>query len=261
MNRSAFSLVIITFIILTTSIPAQCMGYDARSFNDEGVALTLNGTYDRAIAKYDLALVSNPDSLVALENKAAAQFLLGDYDGAIITYDHILKLQPESPLILTKKGIALEKKGDYGAAIETYDRALMYLTKYISNIPLNETSELNGSTSTTSIIEELGVDESMILYHKAKSLEGLGRNEEAIQLYEQFIEIQLEHSTTLYEKGLNFAEDFKSEQAIALYDEALQADPDNTTIWYSRGQAYDSLGLYEEAIVSYDKVIEFGPTM
>ena len=83
-----------------------------------------DGTYARALAKYDEALTINPGSLYALRGKARTLLKLGRLQEALIAFDTAIAAQPDFAPSYANRGILHDRMGHYRKAIADYERAL-----------------------------------------------------------------------------------------------------------------------------------------
>ena len=59
----------------------------------------------------------------------------------------------------------------------------------------------------------------------------------------------------LQRKGLCLEKLGRDEEALQCYDEVLAYNPGNSEAWYSKGYLLNKTGKYDEAIVCYDKAL------
>jgi len=139
---------------------------------------------------------------------------------------------------------------------------------------------------------ELQVPEERVATSTAAAAEQAGLNKEAIEAYQQLLEINSDVNNyrflaSLYkregdrEKALAtldkaakefpesadividqlnfFIEEGKLDQAIDKIDKAIELQPENDMLYFIKGNAYDKSGDVESAIVQYEKAIEINP--
>ncbi|HML26618.1 MAG TPA: tetratricopeptide repeat protein, partial [Methanomethylovorans sp.] len=122
------------------------MGYEARSFNDQGLEMSRNGSYTEALKLFDQALELDPQSIEILENKAETQYLMGNPQAALDSYEAILDRKSNSSEILYKKGIMLEALGRYNESLIIYETSLEeFDVQYSQSSGQSETFSSNDS--------------------------------------------------------------------------------------------------------------------
>ena len=97
------------------------------------------------------------------------------------------------------------------------------------------------------------------LCNKGALLSNLGKQEEAIKLYDQALEINPDNHDSLRNKGISLSNLGKQEEAIKLYDQALEINPDDHDSLRNKGVSLSKLGKQEEAIKLYDQALEIKP--
>ena len=100
------------------------------------------------------------------------------------------------------------------------------------------------------------------------------RYQEAIEHYDQSIEINPQHAIAYYNRGLaksaleqyhDAIADFDQtirinhHDALSDFDRAIRINPQNAMAYYSRGLAKHALGQYHEAIADFDQAIRIHP--
>ncbi|RZL44806.1 MAG: tetratricopeptide repeat protein [Pedobacter sp.] len=140
---------------------------EAEKLVDEGITLHDKGEYEKAIEKYNLALAADKDNLFAYAEIAYSLFAQKKYDEAIAT---------------SEKAFKIHKTGDelktlyvtYGNSLDMVDRAIESINAYDKGI-------------------KLFPDYQMFYYNKAVTLNGLKRNDEAMQSLQQALKLNPNH--------------------------------------------------------------------
>ena len=101
-------------------------------------------------------------------------------------------------------------------------------------------------------------------YHSAwskrgKTLDQLGRTEEAIASFDQALKIKPDFHFAWNNRGEVLDQLGRTEEAIASFDQALKVKPDYHSAWNNRGVTLVRLGRTEEAIASYDQALKVKP--
>ncbi|OYT53347.1 MAG: hypothetical protein B6U72_06250, partial [Candidatus Altiarchaeales archaeon ex4484_2] len=82
------------------------------------------------------------------------------------------------------------------------------------------------------------------------------RYDEALEKYDELLELEPESVTALNNKGIALRGLHKYEEALEVYDTALTLEPDDTRVLYNKADVLTDLGRYSEAIGLLDKVLE-----
>ena len=83
---------------------------------------------------------------------------------------------------------------------------------------------------------------------KGIALKLLGRNEEAIVVFERAIEFKPGNAEAWNHKGITLYELGHNEEAIAAYEKALAVNPKFAEVWYNKGNGF-KLHPYSKRIV------------
>lgn len=75
---------------------------------------------------------------------------------------------------------------------------------------------------------------------------------EAVQIFDQLLEINPTQATALNAKGVALFQQGKIEEAIPVFDLAIQADSSNYKPWFNRGNAKMELGNFKEALADFN---------
>jgi tetratricopeptide (TPR) repeat protein/predicted Ser/Thr protein kinase len=94
---------------------------------------------------------------------------------------------------------------------------------------------------------------------QGKTLYKLKKYKEALTAYDQAIQIQPDYFEAWSGRGFVLANLQRYQEAIASFDKALQLNNQNSEVWNARGEALSNLNQYDQAIKSYEKAIEFKP--
>ncbi|MGB6299703.1 MAG: CHAT domain-containing protein, partial [Rivularia sp. (in: cyanobacteria)] len=88
------------------------------------------------------------------------------------------------------------------------------------------------------------------------ALDGLGRNEDAVDCYDKAIEIKPDYYDAWFYRGYALRNLERYEDAVASYDKAIEIKPHNYRAWNNRGAILcDKLQQYKNAIASFDEVL------
>ncbi|MDM8519703.1 tetratricopeptide repeat protein [Anaerolineales bacterium HSG6] len=99
---------------------------------------------------------------------------------------------------------------------------------------------------------ELSAEE---LYGQGEAAYDAGNFSEAIELFDQAIELDDEFANAYNNRGLSYYELGESNQALADFNQAIKLAGDDSTPYNNRGIVYDDLGNYDQALTDYDQAI------
>jgi len=94
---------------------------------------------------------------------------------------------------------------------------------------------------------------------KAEALEKLDRYEEAIELYDQVLELNPEDAPTLHKKGRALGKTGLEEEALEYYNRYSEYFPDRPESFRSIGDLHKTMGNFVEAKAFYDKTLLLDP--
>lgn len=93
------------------------------AFNNQGIAYSQEGEYDRAIQDFDEARL-NPSYAPAFNNRGSAYADKGDHDHAIQDFNQAIRLNPRDADAFKNRGIAYRRSWEYDRAIRDYGEAI-----------------------------------------------------------------------------------------------------------------------------------------
>ncbi|MEA5569658.1 tetratricopeptide repeat protein [Calothrix sp. UHCC 0171] len=106
------------------------------------------------------------------------------------------------------------------------------------------------------ILDAINSTNSAALYKQANTLYDLQRYEDALNTYEQALEIRDDYADAWNGKGKALYELKKYQDALVAYDKSIQLQPGLFLAWRGRGFTLAKLERYQEAISSYNKALE-----
>ena len=105
----------------TVSTPDLSQAYSMR-----GLAFSLQQKFDLAMADYDMAIKLEPNSAVALNNRAWTLWRSGAPEKGLADAERSLAVEPNSPHALDTRAHILQAMGQYARALRDYERAMLY---------------------------------------------------------------------------------------------------------------------------------------
>ena len=124
---------------------------------------------------------------------------------------------------------------------------------------LRRKPELKNNNISNNINKIKEEKELELLLKQADFLRDLKQYQEAMDLYNQIIQLNPNYSNAYFNRGVAYDDLKEYKKAIADYTKAIELDPNYTYAYYNRGVAYYHLKEYENAILDYTKAIKLDP--
>ena len=163
---------------------------------DEANQLFLKKKFNDAIVKYEIILQSQPDNLIALNNKGYTFSKLRKYSEALSCYDKSLEKNPIDKTVLINKISLFRKIGELDKALEICDRLLK-----------NNTNE------------------TLVLYHKLRILKKLNRFLESNVICKKLLNVYPENGDVLFDMACNFLNMNDNENFLLSLQKAVNIIP------------------------------------
>ena len=96
-------------------------------------------------------------------------------------------------------------------------------------------------------------------FGEGKVLQKTGRYEEAVQAYEQAIQLDSSFAAAYQGRGAALFHLKHYEEALQAYEQAMSLDPGFALAFYSKGVTLEKLKRYEEALQAYEQLIRLAP--
>ena len=116
-----------------------------------------------------------------------------------------------------------------------------------------------GATASLFILNSINTANAGDLYKKANTFYELQRYQEALNNYQQAIEIKPEYAQAWNGQAKALYELDSHQEALSAYDKAIELEPNYLDSWKGRGFALNKLKRYQEAIYSFDKALKLQP--
>ena len=109
------------------------------------------------------------------------------------------------------------------------------------------------------IANEKNYEIASVLFYQGFALYNKGEYKEAIEKYDEAIELNPNYAGFYNNRGLAKSELGQHQEAISDLNKAIELNPIFSEAYSNRGLAKDNLGQHQEAIVDYDKAIVLEP--
>lgn len=97
---------------------------------DHGLALYRDGRYEAATLAFDNAILENPNSVAAWNNRGGARLHMGHHVGALGDYTKAIELAPADPELYFNRAHAYLALGNYDFAVQDLNRAIELAPHY-----------------------------------------------------------------------------------------------------------------------------------
>jgi len=208
------------------------------------------GSWDKVVeCMVRRAQASEQDQAIEIFLKAAKtrKNQLRDRRGAAQLFDEVLRLNPSEPTALQFKGDYLYEKADLAGAVQVFEQ--------IERLGFEE--DLDDF--------DIRMERALYLYQFGEALRRLGRADDAMQRYEQALELNGSHLPTLEAVGPLYVEGELWDKANTVFRQVLQltggqGQPERLAKVYScLGRVEFAQGHTDKAIRRFDKALELQP--
>lgn len=217
-------LIVFCFLYCSNARAAKVVVHSSAEYAD--IALK-NGRMLVAITAYSEAIREKPTEAALYVNRARCFIESNNkelIDDALIDCDKALELQPDLSWAYVTKADALMRIGGVLKATPLYEKAVAMepLVAYIN-------------------------------YRLACAYHFVGRNKEAIAIYEKVLEMDAEYVDAYTGCGTAYRHEKNLDKAIEYYSTAIKLQPMNEYLYYNRARAYEDVGEFKLAAVDYNK--------
>ena len=230
--------------------------------------------YDQSEIYLDNTLKLDSTYVDAYILKAKINILKDAKEKAIGELSQAIKLSPTLSEPYFLKGLIYLDMGNLQLAQSSYQTALeMDGQSYDANAGLGYVYYLD--TNATGLIyfdaaHELNPKAVEPLRNKGLLLINLGRPEEAIESFEQVLEIDSTFAEAHYNIGVCYVNSYRDDfeqakkdsivnEAIRHFDLATKIEPKYAIAWYNLGHSYEFIGDKKRALECYKKAIDIDP--
>ncbi|NLL10471.1 MAG: tetratricopeptide repeat protein, partial [Methanomicrobiales archaeon] len=225
MNNHALLMLTILFLLFSiTAVQAET----AEEWYNKGLALNGQQQYEDAIEAFDNAIQINPNNATYWSGKGISFMFLEKYEDALLALDSSIVINPDDSGIWSLKGTILSKLGKFTESKEAFDIAAQLLV-------LADTDDSDEKTESVDS-EKMNI--------RAKNLISPEKYETAEEWYNKG-------------RALNGQQQY--EDAIEAFDNAIQINPNNATYWNGKGISFMFLEKYEDALLALDSSIVINP--
>ena len=229
-----------------------------------GVVLGRLGRSAEAVASYDRALASAPDSAEAWYGRGMTLLAIGRPQDAIASFDRVLAVQPDFAQVHLLRAKLLADLGRPEAALQAIDKLLVIAPSLAeawlgrSNI-LFEAKRYDEALTAAdkAVAAKTGLAEAW--HARGNALNELKRHEEALAAYDKALALNSNFAGAWHGRGNALNEINKFHDALAAYDKALALAPVLAEAWLGRGNVLNVLKRPTEAVAAFDRAETLNP--
>lgn len=224
----------------------------------------LNKAPEKAVESFETALELDPENTDALLKMAEIKLLLRQYQQCFDLANAALRVNEQLYMAYFIKGYAHFELGDSTLFVSSVQTALELNPEFF-----------DGYTMLGAYYASLGDDIAIdyynsaldlrpghpeALYGKAIHLQNTGRTEEAVEIYQQMIDIDEESLFAWYNQGYILLEvDSQPTAAIPFFEKAVEINPNYVDAIYNIGLSYERLNQPQVAVGYYQRALEVDP--
>ena len=157
-------------------------------------------------------------------------------------------------------GKTAENSNRFEEAQEAYEKALLcdeesdYIKRNLAILLIRMDRKEQAARAFEQIISRNPQDvENRVLLAKVYS--SLGRNDEAVAIYQELLEIKEDHDTLLM-LGTLYAQNREYDKAQKILNRLIQLEGESYLAYYSLARLYRELQYYDKVAASYEKALE-----
>ncbi|MDX2127417.1 MAG: tetratricopeptide repeat protein [Chloroherpetonaceae bacterium] len=220
-----FSLLLLTFLLLSESLNAQTRNISIDSLLNLGIARFQSGSYNRAILDFTDVLQRDPKNYTALMKRGEVRRVIGDSLGSLYDYSTVIKFYPDSAEPFFQRALCYNALGNFVEA----------------QIDFNQAVQL--SPNTPNYVYERGLTRIAL-----KNFEG------AIADFTQFLKHSPRNSKAYYNRGYCYFQLRNPEAAVKDLSESIVIEP-SPEAYYQRALIKEFYRKYNDAILDYDNAL------
>lgn len=224
----------------------------------------LNKAPDKAVESFEKALELDPNNTDALLKMAEIKLLLRQYQQCFDLANAALRVNEQLFMAYFIKGYAHFELGDSSLFVSSVQTALELNPDFFDGFTM--LGAYYASLGNDIAIDyynsalELRPEHPEALYGKAIHLQNTGRNEEAVIIYQQMIDLNEESLFAWYNQGYILLEmEDQPEKAIPFFEKAVEINPNYVDAIYNIGLSYERLDKPDVAIGYYERALSLDP--
>lgn len=266
------------------------------AWNTLGMAYSNLNQYEKSLIFFEKAIELNESSSLFWNNKSLALIRIGKFNEALKAIEKSIELQPNTPLSWNNKGVIFLHMQKYEKALDAFENEIINNERILQKADSGESIILGSCSFEDKLSSPMNIssfDDSLLLarHNKALTLLSLGRNEDALKLFEIVLKSNENFSPALFGKGVAlyglliysesiitlekfiernpksihayiylsqiFFENSVMRKALEIVENGLEIDNNNSSLWSMRGRIKIEEQQYGEAVTCFDNAISF----
>ena len=237
-------------------MPRNSTSFFANELIERGCTLLRQGKIEAAVEKLQKGLHLNPRDHSAWSILSLAYQAQGEMSAAMESCEKALELQPQDAHKHYSKGLLLSRGEEYGAAIACFEQAIelkhgYYLDawhqKALAQSNLNQYQEAVESYDNALQIKR---NDPELLVEQSLSFYRLGNLKVALGACEEALSHQVDYLPAVKKKGLYLASLGRNEAALACFSKVLSVTPDDGEALYNQACVFSTQNKCDQAIES-----------
>ena len=229
-----------------------------------GSELMMEGYFPEAIAEFETALASEPESTRINNNLAACLVYLGRLDEAVARFEESLRTDPRDTVALGNIAGIHAMRGRPGEAVDLYRKVLALDPNSIdAHVGMANLHARQGDTEQAVewcrqalVIEPAS---GMVYHVLGNILDKAGRPGQAMANWRKAIEVDPNYAGPYASLAVAMEAQGQRGEAIGLYRSALNIEPRNVLALNNLGRVLAQDGHLDEAIELFVKALEVNP--
>jgi tetratricopeptide (TPR) repeat protein len=243
---------------------ARLYGDLTSTYNNRGSVYSALGDYEMAFSEYETVLASEPENVLALENRSLTRLAMGDEDGALLDAERLLTLAPDDPRSANLRGLLLYWREDYAGALEDFERAVA-LAPASASAQFNVGATLDAlgrgaeAIAAYDVLLERYPDDVLALVYRGNAYLGRGLDAQAVTDYDEALKRDLALVYGYQQRAAFYLERGNDSVALVDLETALNIDPEDARTHLLLGHVYAAQGDLPAAENAYDAALELAP--
>jgi len=231
-----------------------------------GFAFGRLGRNAEAVASYDRALASAPDSVEAWYGRGVALLAAGNLSEAVASFDRVLAAKPSLTDVHLLRAKLLTDLGRHDAALQATEK-LVAIAPGVAEAWLGYSNilfEARRYKDAVAAAERAGALKPGLA--EAWHALGNGLNEiesydKALAAYDRALVLNSSFAGAWHGRGNVLNELRRYDDALAAYDKALALVPEFALAWLGRGNVLNAVNRSEHAFAAFDRALAIDPTL
>ncbi|MCE9597963.1 MAG: tetratricopeptide repeat protein [Spirochaetia bacterium] len=237
----------------------------AQGLFEEGLREEQTKNFDKALERYDQAILADSNFVKAYNNRALILFRRGDLDGALKETDKALLIKPEYAAGLNNKGLILETQGKGQEALRLYEKAASLDANMIdAHFNAGNLALKRGDAATAAgyleTANSLKADDREIQLQLARAQLGAGNLGRAAEIFTGLRQKDPRDRDALLGLIQVSGATQNTKESIRLTQQFMSENPDCLSCMSMLGSLYAEAKDYDKAIETFESAGKTRPT-